>query len=128
MKPSDWSSSARSQKVLSRLQQICGRLPETEQATDKFGHISFRVRDKPFVILGEDQGKPSLSIKADLTTQDALVRAGRFYRTAYIGQHGWITLRDDVRADWKEIEDLINDAYRRIAPKRAARESGTTDD
>jgi predicted DNA-binding protein (MmcQ/YjbR family) len=115
----EWTNSARSHKVLSRLQQICNRLPSAQMGTDKFEHVSFRVSNKPFVILGEDQGKPSLAIKADLTTQDSLVREGRFFRTPYVGQHGWVTLRDDVRADWDELEELITDAYRRIAPKRA---------
>ena len=115
----EWTNSARSKKVLSRLQQICNRLPATQMGTDKFEHVSFRVSSKPFVILGEEQGKPSLAIKADLATQDSLVRGGRFLRTPYVGQHGWVTLRDDVRADWDELEELITDAYRRIAPKRA---------
>jgi predicted DNA-binding protein (MmcQ/YjbR family) len=118
VKSSDRTNSARVQKVFSRLERICARLPETETALDKFGHTSYRIANKPFVILGEDQGKPSLSVKADLATQDVLVRGGQYYRTPYVGQHGWVTLRDDIAANWDEVEGLIRDAYKRVAPKR----------
>jgi predicted DNA-binding protein (MmcQ/YjbR family) len=120
VKSTDRTNSARVQKVMSRLERICARLPEAASAIDQFGHTSYRIANKPFVILGEDQGKPSLAIKTDLATQDVLVKGGQYFRTPYVGQHGWVTLRDDIAANWEEVEGLIRDAYKRVAPKRLA--------
>jgi predicted DNA-binding protein (MmcQ/YjbR family) len=105
-------------EILSRLRGICAHLPEVAEEIDGFGHTSFRVGKKSFAILGESNGKPSLSIKSDLTTQDALIRTKRFERTPYIGQHGWVSLAEGEAPDWDEVADLMKDAYRMVAPKR----------
>lgn len=94
--------------------------PEVEQAVDKFGHTSFRVRDKPFVMLGEGENGTSLSIKAEPYTQAHLIEHRGFVRTPYIGQHGWASLRSLPPEDWAEIEELVTDAYLLVAPKRLA--------
>ena len=95
--------SAEERAVLEQLRGICLRLPEVVEAIDGFGHTSFRVRNKPLVMMG---------------SQDLLIRSGRFRRTPYIGQHGWADVADFGNMDWDEIEALIVDAYRRVAPKR----------
>jgi predicted DNA-binding protein (MmcQ/YjbR family) len=46
------------------------------------------------------------------------VRSGRYTRTPFLGQHGWVSVVDFDRLDWAEIEELVTDAYRRTAPKR----------
>lgn len=111
-------------KVLERVRGITSRLPEVTEAIDKFGHTSFRVRDKPFVIMGEESEGPSLSLKTDPYTQERLVQDGEFSRTPYIGQHGWVSLRGLPPRDWDPIETLILDAYRRTAPKRLREQLG----
>ena len=108
--------SAEERAVLEQLRGICLRLPEVVEAIDGFGHTSFRVRNKPFVMMGSQQ--LLLAIKCDPVTQDLLIRSGRFRRTPYIGQHGWADVADFGNMDWDEIEALIVDAYRRVAPKR----------
>jgi predicted DNA-binding protein (MmcQ/YjbR family) len=85
---------------------------------DSFGHRSFRVAKKPFAILGEHDGVPSLAIKTDHVTQARLVQDGGYYRTPYVGQHGWVSVAEDTQPDWGQIAELITDAYRRVAPKR----------
>lgn len=113
----------RSETGLAAIETIRGfvdRFPEVDEAVDKFGHTSFRVRDKPFVMLGEGESGPSLSLKAEPYTQAHLIEHRGFVRTPYIGQHGWATLRSLPPADWGEIEELVCDGYLLVAPKSLA--------
>ena len=103
-------------RILNRLRKICSKLAEVTEEVDGFGHTSFRVAKKPFVMMGSRE--LHLAIKADLVTQEALVRSGRYTRTPFIGKHGWISVADFKKLDWPEIEDLVRDAHERTAPKR----------
>lgn len=91
-------------------------LPEVHEAVDGFGHISFRVGKKPFTMMGSSE--LHLAIKSDPVTQQALVKSGRFVATPFLGQHGWVSLKQFDRIDWDEIEELLRDGYRLAAPKR----------
>jgi predicted DNA-binding protein (MmcQ/YjbR family) len=75
------------------------------------------VRDRPFVIMGEYEGRTSMHFKLLHETQDYLVQSGRFERSGYIGQHGWTALPPGAEVDWDEIADLIDEGYRRAAPR-----------
>ena len=63
----------------------------------------------------------SISRKSDPANQALLVERGPYYRTPYIGQHGWVTLDDPLNQDWSEVEELSVDAYQLAAPKRLAK-------
>ena len=111
--------SARELEIIERMQAIAGALPEAETGVDGFGHTTFKVNQKSFVLIGGGlKGEASLSIKADPTTQSLLVQRGPYIRAPYIGQHGWVTLWGDQEFDWDEIAQLAHDAYRLVAPKR----------
>ena len=109
------------QKLLAALRDVCRPLPEVTENVDGFGHTSFRVRRKSFVIAGMGEDGGAISIKADRETQAALIRRGPYYRTPYIGQHGWISIVDPLNHDWAEVAELIVDGYRRAAPKSLAK-------
>jgi hypothetical protein len=70
-----------------------------------------------FCILGED-GKQA-SIKATPEAQAELLAANpAVYSFApYVGRHGWVTV-DVAAADPAEVAELLEDAWRRTAPKR----------
>ena len=104
-----------------RLRSLTAGLPEVVEALDGFGHTSFRVRKRSFVILGQGGDAPSLSIKADRHTQAHLIRHTAFVRSPYIGQHGWVTLSDATDADWEHVAVLVRDAYRLAAPRTLVR-------
>lgn len=108
------------QRLLAALRDVCGRLPEVDENIDGFGHTTFKVRRKSFVIAGMGEDGMAVSIKSDLANQDLLVRRGPYYRTPYIGQHGWITVDRPLEHDWAEVAQLIVDGYRLAAPKRLA--------
>ena len=107
--------------AIERLRKVVERLPEATEAVDKFGHTSFRVRDRPFVMIGEGKGEGSLAIKSEPETQRFLIEHRGFRRTPYIGQHGWVSVVRLPPDDWGEIEDLVVDAYLLAAPTSLAR-------
>jgi hypothetical protein len=90
--------------------------PEAEEV-ETWGQATFRVRRKMFCILGED-GKRA-SIKATPEAQAELLAANpAVYSFApYVGRHGWVTV-DVAAADPAEVAELLEDAWRRTAPKR----------
>ncbi|WP_282941356.1 MmcQ/YjbR family DNA-binding protein [Paenibacillus sp. RC67] len=106
-------------ELVEKIRKHCSQFPEVTENVDSFGHTSFRISDKPFVMLGEKE-TVSLSIKADKHTQEFLLQQEdtNYVKTPYIGHHGWVTVLDLDRADWKEIEELIIEGYFRTAPKK----------
>jgi hypothetical protein len=61
-------------------------------------------------------------LPATLEGQEALVAAdpARFFRPPYVGHKGWIGVVLDTRPDWAMVDELVREAYRRIAPARLA--------
>jgi predicted DNA-binding protein (MmcQ/YjbR family) len=87
------------------------------------GHTSpaLRVRDKIFVFCHQE-GRDAINFKGAPGAQQALVGSdpGRFFVPPYSGPKGWVGAYLDVRQDWDELAELIEDSYRMIAPKRVA--------
>ena len=42
----------------------------------------------------------------------------RFFVPPYVGGRGWLGVYLDVPLDWDEIAELVEDAYRMVAPKK----------
>jgi predicted DNA-binding protein (MmcQ/YjbR family) len=108
-------------RLLKALRKVCRPLPEVTEEIDGFGHTAFRVRKKSFVIAGMGEEGAAISIKSDPANQALLVDRGPWYRTPYIGQHGWVSVDDPLARDWAEIAELIVDGYRLAAPGSLAR-------
>jgi predicted esterase/predicted DNA-binding protein (MmcQ/YjbR family) len=119
-----WPRTPEDRQVLEALRALCSRLPEVDEQVDGFGHVTFKVRKKSFVIAGMGETGEAISIKSDPATQEVLTRSGPYYRTPYIGQHGWVSIAHPLSHDWPEIEELVVDGYRRAAPKGLARRLG----
>ncbi len=52
---------------------------------------------------------------------DLLVRSDpeRFFVPPYQGARGWVGVPlEDGRADWSQVAEVVEDAYRMVAPKR----------
>jgi hypothetical protein len=51
-------------------------------------------------------------------------RLGReeFFLPPYVGGRGWVGLDLDDRSDWAEVAELVEDAFRAVAGKRALAE------
>jgi hypothetical protein len=106
---------------LERLRQLCLALPE---ATERLSHgePTWFVRGKKtFVTYANQHHDDRLGFwcAAPPGVQDELVSAEpeRFFRPPYVGGRGWLGVRLDVAVDWDEIGEIVEDAYRMVAPK-----------
>jgi predicted DNA-binding protein (MmcQ/YjbR family) len=104
--------------MLKNMRDICLALPEAVEIIDGFGHKTFKINGKSFVISGKNENGFNLSFKSDRETQELLLQKENFYKTPYIGQHGWVSIQNPAENDWDELTDLIQEAYLRAAPKR----------
>jgi hypothetical protein len=106
---------------ITQIREICLGLPEVVEKSFG-GHTSpaFRVRDKIFVMVSEDQ--TSLTLKAPKGVQGILIGSDgeRFFLPKYVGSKGWVGIRLDLRQapDWDEMAELICESYCMTAPKR----------
>lgn len=78
---------------------------------------------EPFVTYLDDHhgdGRLAIWCAAPLGTRDELVESApqRYFVPPYVGYRGWIGLRLDRDAHWREVEAVIEDAYRAVAPAR----------
>ncbi len=112
--------------IVDELRDICAGLPETTEGKP-FGAPCFQVRRKNYAMTHRDrQDRPGVWVKGAPGQQEALVAAfpERYYRPPYLGGKGWIGcwLDDAALPDWDEIEDLIVESYRLVAPKRLVKQ------
>ena len=102
-----------------QLRELALSLPGAQER-ETWGHPTFRVRDKIFVILGDDG--VTARLKATPEDQAELVAADpeTFGIASHVGRYGWVTVRLD-RVDPDEMRELVVEAWRRTAPKRAVK-------
>lgn len=102
------------------LDAYCLSLPEVEAYTMNFEppHPAYRAGKKPFLIVGTEPEDPTLSIKMPLHDQPMFLEDPRITRTAYVGQHGWVTLHLSRGFAWEEVSRMITHSYRHVALKR----------
>jgi predicted DNA-binding protein (MmcQ/YjbR family) len=101
------------------VRRIALSLPETSEVLAWQDEVTFRVRNKIFVMEQERRAHASFkstpTIQADLVERDPAT----FAPAAYVGRFGWVDV-DLERVDEAELERHILDAWRLIAPKRLA--------
>src|SRR5262245_52188508 len=116
---SDSTCEARRQKVLS----LVSALPEAAAEVCGGRHLSFKVRGKTFGYFLNDHhgdGRVALNCKTAPGVNDTLARVAsdRFFIPKYVGARGWLGLWLDLaKIDWAQIEDVITEAYRLVAPR-----------
>ena len=107
-------------KILDGLREICLALPKTHE-TATFGHPTFQVGTKTFAVLETYKGQLSISVKVGKPMQSVFLEDPRFYRTPYVGQHGWVSLRVNGKLDWKEITGLVHGSHQLVGAKKRNR-------
>ncbi|MDT7729568.1 MAG: hypothetical protein QOI21_6144 [Actinomycetota bacterium] len=115
---------------LESLRRLCLALPETTERLSH-GEPTWFVRGKKtFVTYANHHHDDLLGFwcAAPPGVQDDLVATEpeRFYRPPYVGHRGWLGVRLDVDVDWAEVEQIVADAYRMIAPKSLIAQLDTT--
>lgn len=106
---------------LARVRRICLALPEVTERPSH-GAPSFFVR-RCFVMFMADHhgdGRLALWCAAPPGAQPELVAAdpARFFVPPYVGHRGWVGIRVDLAPDWVEVEEVVREAYRAVAPAR----------
>jgi len=111
---------------LERLRQICLTLPE---ATERLSHGEptwFVQGKRVFVMYADHHHDDRLAFwcAAPAGVQEALVGSEpeRFFVPPYVGGRGWLGVWLDVPVDWEDVEGLVADAYRMVAPERLIRQ------
>ena len=79
--------------------------------------VNFRIRNKMFVIGGEDAER--VSVKATPIGQAELLDLNpeTFASAPYVGRFGWVTV-DLARVDVAMLEGLLREAWRSTAPAK----------
>ena len=101
------------------LRELALGLPEAEER-ETWGHPTFRVRDKIFASLYEGDDGAVATVKASPEDQAVLLGTdpATFGVASHVGRHGWTTVRLS-RVDPQEMRELVVEAWRRTASKRA---------
>jgi len=116
---SDSICGARRQKILS----LVSALPQASAEVCDGRHLSFKVRGKTFGYFLNDHhgdGRVALNCKTAPGVNDTLARVAsvRFSIPKYIGARGWLGLWIDLpKIDWTQVEDIVTEAYRLVAPR-----------
>jgi hypothetical protein len=111
--------------TVERLRAICGALPEVSERRSH-GAPTFFVREKKTLCTVHDDHHGAHGVAlwcpAPPGVQEKLVddEPERFFRPPYVGHRGWIGVHLEVDADWDEVDAIIRDAYRVVAPKTLA--------
>lgn len=104
-------------QILLRLRKICLALPDAGE-TVTFGHPTFRVDGETFCVFEEYKGELGICVKVEQVLQGIFLDDPRFFRTPYIGKHGWVTLRVyAARLNWNEVKELVKGSYLLVRPK-----------
>ncbi|WIX85996.1 MmcQ/YjbR family DNA-binding protein [Amycolatopsis sp. DG1A-15b] len=109
---------------LDALRKLCLALPETTERLSH-GEPTWFVRGKKtFVMFADHHHDDVLAFwcPAPPGVQEELARTepDRFFRPPYVGHRGWLGVRLDVDVDWVEIDRIVREAYRLVAPKTLA--------
>jgi hypothetical protein len=109
--------------ALEHVRKICMALPEMQERLSH-GSPAFFVRGKKTVAMFLDDhhgdGRLAIWCPAPPGVQEDMVRMEpeRFFRPPYVGPSGWLGVRLDIDVDWDEVAGIVEDAYRKVAPKK----------
>ncbi len=111
---------------LDHLRRLCLALPETTERLSH-GEPTWFVRGKKtfvtFAGLHHDD-RVAFWCAAPPGAQELLVDSDpeHYFRPPYVGHRGWLGVHLDVPVDWGVIADVVDDAYRAVAPKKLVAE------
>jgi hypothetical protein len=108
-------------QALDKVRKLCLALPEKTERPSH-GAPTWFIRDKKTCVMVHDDhhgdGRLAIWCAAPPGVQELLVEEEpeRFFRPPYVGHRGWLGVRLDVEVDWDELAQIVEDAYRVVAP------------
>jgi hypothetical protein len=109
--------------VLDRVRAIAMALPEVTERPSHGSPAFFLGGKKTLLMFVDDHhGDGILGIWCNAApgVQEELIAGDpvRYFRPPYVGYRGWVGVRLDGDPDWDEVAELVEDAWRLVAPKR----------
>lgn len=111
-------------RPLTKLRKLCLSLPDAHEV-EAWGEPTFRVKNKIFAMHAaanthHGDGRVSVWCKAAPGNQEIMIRHApkKFFVPPYVGPSGWVGIYLDAAVDWPEVDELLRDSYRLIAPKK----------
>ncbi|WP_112262240.1 MmcQ/YjbR family DNA-binding protein [Lentzea terrae] len=106
--------------ALEHLRRLCLALPEVTERLSH-GEPTWFVRGKKTFVTFADHhhdDRRAFWCAAGPDVQQTLTAQApeNYFRPPYVGHRGWLGVYLDVEVDWDVIADLVEDAYRVIAP------------
>ena len=112
--------------TIDELRAFCLALPGTHEKetwgdAEHAGDVTFRVRDKIYLITGQNGG--GASIRTDKAQQTDLLAAfpEAVSVAPYVGRFGWVNIDLDA-LDPEIVREIVASAWRRTAPKAVVAE------
>lgn len=111
-------------RPLTRLRKLCLSLPEAHEV-EAWGEPTFRVKNKIFAMYAAPNnhhgaGREAVWCKAAPGNQEIMIRHApkKFFVPPYVGPSGWVGIWLDTVVEWPEVDELLRDSYRLVAPKK----------
>lgn len=110
-------------RALARLRKIVGDWPEVDERISH-GSPTFWGGKKTFCSFHESPekyGGRAIWIKSTHEAQQDMVESDpdAFFVPPYVGVSGWVAVRMKGKVNWAVVEQVLEDGYRMVAPKRA---------
>ena len=118
---------SRFETVRAHMRAICLALPDTKE-TITWGKPHFRVGEKIFAGCGEEDGRITIGFKLEPAHARKIVKDPRFAPAPYVGHKGWVSMDAAGVKDWKEVQALVIESYRLIAPKKSLAKLASPDE
>ena len=108
---------------LERLRKIIEAWPETHEKLSH-GAPTWWGGRKTFATFDDHHhgaDRVAVWVKSTFLDQELRVETDPeiFFVPPYLGPSGWVGMRLDLDPDWDEVEALLEEGYRMVAPKRA---------
>jgi hypothetical protein len=113
------------QAAIAFVRRVLLALPEVEERVSH-GEAAWFIRGgRQIATMADHHHDDRLGVwlAAPPTAQEVLVGSApdRFFVPPYVGGRGWVGAYLDVPVDWDELEGLLTEAYRVVAPSRLLR-------
>ena len=107
--------------TIDELRAFCVSLPGTHEKetwgdAEHAGDVTFRVKDKIYLITGQEGGRASIRTSIDQQAELMDAFPGVFRSAPYAGRFGWVNVGLE-EVDPELLRSVILGAWRRTAPK-----------